>query len=240
LENTGNTTLINIVVTDPMITNPIIGSPIASLAPGGTTIAMATYTITQADIDAGSVTNSATATAKDPNEIDVIDISGTANDNDTSTDTPTTPPVVVLADFTPTIDIDALNFLPGELARDFVINISEVEGAPSAGQVVVKMAKGNAFTISYGAATSTSNVGGGVSVNNNVWDITENPLFITMTLKAGVVIGANTFSAIGFAIERNEGVPSQTAQPITATIVDESGSDSQNYNNTYNTVVTAQ
>jgi hypothetical protein len=240
LENTGNTTLINIVVTDPMITNPIIGSPIASLAPGGTTIAMATYTITQADIDAGSVTNSATATAKDPNGIDVIDISGTANDNDTSTDTPTTPPVVVLADFTPTIDIDALNFLPGELARDFVINISEVEGAPSAGQVVVKMAKGNAFTISYGAATSTSNVGGGVSVNNNVWDITENPLFITMTLKAGVVIGANTFSAIGFAIERNEGVPSQTAQPITATIVDESGSDSQNYNNTYNTVVTAQ
>jgi hypothetical protein len=239
-ENTGNTTLTNVVVTDPMITNPIIGSPIASLAPGGTTIAMATYTIAQADIDAGSVTNSATATAKDPNGIDVIDISGTANDNDTSTDTPTAPPVVVLADFTPTIDIEALNFLPGELARDFVINISEVEGAPSVGQVVVKIAKGNAFTISYGAATSTSNVGGGVSVNNNDWDITENPLFITMTLKAGVVIGANTFSAIGFAIERNEGVPSQTAQPITATIVDGSGSDSQNYNNTYNTVVTAQ
>jgi hypothetical protein len=240
LENTGNTTLTNIVVTDPMITNPIIGSPIASLAPGGTTIAMATYTITQSDIDAGGVTNSATATAQDPSGIDVTDTSGTQNDNDTPTDTPTAPPVVVLADFTPTIDIDALNFSPGEPARDFVINISPVEAAPSDGQVVVKMAKGNAFTISYGVATSTSNVGGGVSVNNNDWDITENPLFITMTLKAGVVIGANTFSAIGFAIERNVGVPSQTAQPITATIVDGSGSDSQNYNNTYNTVVTAQ
>jgi hypothetical protein len=61
-----------------------------------------------------------------------------------------------------------------------------------------------------------------------------------MTLKAGVVIGANAFSAIGFTIERNVGVPSQTSQPITATIVDGSGSDSQNYGNTYNTVVIAQ
>jgi len=240
IENTGNTTLSNVVITDPMIINPITGSPIASLAPGATSIAIASYTITQTDIDAGNVTNSATATAQDPDGIDVTDISGTANDNDTPTGTPTAPPVIELADFTPTIDIDALGFSSAGSTSDFVVNVSEVEGGPSDGQVVLKMAKGNAFLISYGAATSTSNVGGGVSVNNNDWDITENPLFITMTLKAGVVIGANTFSAIGFTIERNIDVPSQTSQPITATIVDGSGSDSQNYNNTYNTVVTAQ
>jgi hypothetical protein len=237
LENTGNTTLTNVVVTDPMITSPVIGSPIASLASGGTTIAMATYTITSADIDAGGVTNVATATAQDPNGTDVTDTSGTQNDNDTPTDTPVMPPVVALADFTPSIDIDALVFSSGGLARDFVINISEIAGAPSVGQVVVKIAKGNAFTISYGAATTTSNVGGGASVNNNDWDITEDLGFITMTLKDGVVILEDTSSAIGFTIERNVGVPSSTAQPVTATILDGSGSDSQDYNNTYNTVV---
>jgi hypothetical protein len=240
IENTGSATLSNVVVTDPMIINPIIESPIASLVPGATSIAIATYTITQSDIDAGSVTNSATATAQDPNGIDVNDISGTANDNDTPTVTLTAPPVVELPDFTPTIDIDGLSFVAAGSARDFVVNVSEVEGAPSDGQVVLKIVKGSAFLISYGAAASTSNVGGGVSVNNNDWDITENPLFITMTLKAGVVIGANAFSAIGFTIERNVDVPSQTSQPITATIVDGSGSDSQNYGNTYNTVVIAQ
>ena len=81
---------------------------------------------------------------------------------------------------------------------------------------------------------------GGVSVNNNDWVITENSSLITMTLKTGVIIGTNTFSAIGFTIERKSGVPAQTSQPITVTIVNGSGLDSQNYNNTYNTVVKAQ
>jgi len=240
IENTGNTTLSNVVITDPMIINPITGSPIASLAPGATSIAIASYTITQSDIDAGGVTNLATATAQDSDGNDVTDTSGSDNDNDDPTVTVTAVPVLPSPDFTPTIDIDALVFLTAGTPRDFVVNISEVEGAPSDGQVVLKIVKGNAFLITYGAATSTSNVGGGVSVYNNDWDITENALFITMTLKSGVVIGANTFSAIGLTIERNLDVPSQTSQPITVTIVNGSGSDSQNYNNNYNTVVTAQ
>jgi hypothetical protein len=238
-ENTGNTTLTNVVATDAMITNPIIGSPIASLAPGRTTIAMASYTITQPDIDAGSVTNSATATAQDPYGMNVTDTSGSSNDNDTPTTTPTVPPVIELADFTPTIDIDDLGFLSGGLARDFVINITEVKGAPSVGQVVLKMAKANAFLVSYEAATSTSNVGRVVPVNNNDWDITENPLYIQMTLKTGVIIGANASSAIGFSIVRKADVPAQTSQPITVTIVNGSGSDSQSNNNTSNTFVKA-
>jgi hypothetical protein len=40
-----------------------------------------TYTITQADIDAGKVVNTALATAKDPKGNDVTDVSGTAVDN---------------------------------------------------------------------------------------------------------------------------------------------------------------
>jgi gliding motility-associated-like protein/uncharacterized repeat protein (TIGR01451 family) len=83
--NTGNVTITNIVVTDPKVT--VIGNPIASLAVGATnnTTITASYILTQADIDAGQVTNSALAIGKDPKNNDVKDISGTAVDNDTPT-----------------------------------------------------------------------------------------------------------------------------------------------------------
>ncbi|MEZ7967425.1 MAG: hypothetical protein QMB45_07565, partial [Flavobacteriales bacterium] len=238
IENTGTTTLTNIVVTDPMIIDPFIGSPIVSLAPGATTIAMATYTITQSDVDAGGVTNSAIATGQDPNGDDVTDNSGTAVDNDDPTDTLFPE---ALPDFSPSIDIEALNFSEGAEAIDFVVNISEINGAPSSGQVVVNISKPSGFTISYDANATISVLSGeDVLVNNGDWLITENAMFITLTLEVGETIGADSFSSIGFTIERNEDVASQTSQPITATIVDGSGSDSQNYNNTYNTVVVAQ
>jgi hypothetical protein len=236
VKNTGNVTLTNINITDPLVGLVITGIPIAALAPGATAIAMATYTITQANITTGSVTNSATVTTANG----VSDISGTANDNNTPTVTATPTPIPAVADFTLTIDIDGVVFLSAAPTKDFVVNISEIGGAPSAGQVVVKIPKQSAFTITYGAATSTSNVSGGVSVNNNNWTITENSSFITMTLKAGVTIGANTISAIGFSITLKSNVPTQTTQPITATIVNGSGSDGVHYNNTYNTIVKAQ
>jgi hypothetical protein len=145
-----------------------------------------------------------------------------------------------LPDFTPTIDIDALVFVAAGNAKDFVVNISEIKGAPSDGQVIVKIIKQSAFLITYGATTSTSNVNGGVSVNNTDWMITENGSFITMTLKTGIIIGANAFSGIGFTIARKPDVPAQTSQSITVTILNGSGSDIYNFNNTYNTIVKAQ
>jgi hypothetical protein len=232
--NTGSTTLTNIAVTDDKAT--ITGSPIATLAPGASSSAITgTYTIIQADIDAGAVTNTATAT--DANG--VTDISGTAIDNDLSTVTLT--PTLGLPDFTPTIDINDLVFLSAGSTKDFVVNISEINGAPSDGQVVIlKIAKQSAFLITYGAATAISNVGVGVPVNNSDWDITEDASFITMTLKAAGVIGANAVSAIGFTIAREANVPAQTHQPITVTVVNGSGGDSFDNNNTYNVRVKAQ
>ena len=89
--NTGNTSLTNVVVTDPMVGLTITGNPIATLAVGASNATIkGTYTITQADIDAGKVVNTALATAQDPKENDVTDISGTSVDNNTSTDTPLT------------------------------------------------------------------------------------------------------------------------------------------------------
>ncbi|MCR4269493.1 hypothetical protein NUU27_25260, partial [Nitratireductor sp. ZSWI3] len=72
VENTGNVSLTNVVVTDSRAT--VSGSPLAGpLAPGAVddTSVTGTYTVTQADIDAGDLDNVASATAKDPNGDDV-------------------------------------------------------------------------------------------------------------------------------------------------------------------------
>ncbi|WP_339614603.1 ice-binding family protein [uncultured Winogradskyella sp.] len=241
IENTGNTTLTNIVVTDPMVGLVFVsGSSIASLAPGVTTLAMANYTITQDDIDAGNVTNSARVTAQDPNEEEVSDISGTAKDNNTET-------VVIfivtpsLPDFTPTIAIDALVFTD-EVEKDFVVNVFEVKGAPSDGPVVLVLVTGDAFDISFDSALSNSDVGiNGTSVNNSDWDIVSLDDTITMTLKSGKTIPAGSFSSIGFSIKKESNdVPEQTTQSITVSVENGSGGDSGVFNNLYNVVVKAQ
>jgi uncharacterized repeat protein (TIGR01451 family) len=70
--NTGNVTLSNIVVSDPLAgMSPIVctisgDATIATLAPGGSETCSSTYAITQADIDAGSRANLATAAGEDP------------------------------------------------------------------------------------------------------------------------------------------------------------------------------
>jgi hypothetical protein len=145
-----------------------------------------------------------------------------------------------LADFTPSMNIDSFVFLSEGDARDFVVNVSEIIGGPSVGEVVVKLSKPDGFSITYNDFTGNSNVDGGIPVNNIDWVLSEDVSFITMTLKPGVVIGSNLFSRIGFNIERNSNVPSQTYQPITVTIVEGSGSDSNNNSDTYNIVVQAQ
>jgi hypothetical protein len=144
-----------------------------------------------------------------------------------------------LPDFTQTIEINALGF-PDTDPKEFIVKISEINDVPSSGQVVFNITKQSAFSISYDPAMSSHSVGIGGSVNNDVWEITDNGFSITMTLKAGAIIGANTFSTIGFTIERKEDVPTQTTQPITVTIVNGSGLDNYNNNNTYNTIVKAE
>ena len=74
--NTGNVTLTDVDVTDP---NADPGSIICvpatplTLAPGASTTCDATHTVTQADLDAGSVVNIATSTGTDPGGNPVTD-----------------------------------------------------------------------------------------------------------------------------------------------------------------------
>ncbi|WP_345003652.1 DUF11 domain-containing protein, partial [Snuella lapsa] len=89
--NTGNVTVENIVITDPLLLFPqgtIIGIPIASLAPGesDSTTYTGAYEITAADVDAGGVENSAIALGDSPNGTDdVSDVSDTGTDAELNT-----------------------------------------------------------------------------------------------------------------------------------------------------------
>ena len=62
--NTGNVTLTGVSVNDPQVGT--VTCPVATLAPAASTTCTASYTLTQADVDAGSVANTATASGTPP------------------------------------------------------------------------------------------------------------------------------------------------------------------------------
>lgn len=64
--NTGNVALSNVVVTDPLPGLSAPDCPSTILPAGGSMTCTATYAATQADVDAGSVTNTATASGQPP------------------------------------------------------------------------------------------------------------------------------------------------------------------------------
>ncbi|WP_274427182.1 CshA/CshB family fibrillar adhesin-related protein, partial [Chelativorans sp. YIM 93263] len=64
VENIGNTTLTDVTVDDALVN---VAEAPQTLAPGDTFIFNAEYTLTQADVDASRVDNTATATGTDPN-----------------------------------------------------------------------------------------------------------------------------------------------------------------------------
>ena len=76
--NVGNVTLTGLTIDDPTVGT--VNCPTTTLAPGDSTTCTATYTLTQADVDAGEVINNATATGTDPTGTDA-----------TATDSTTTP-----------------------------------------------------------------------------------------------------------------------------------------------------
>ncbi|WP_379952735.1 gliding motility-associated C-terminal domain-containing protein [Dokdonia sp. R78006] len=81
--NTGNVTVTSIDVTDTNLTPSLVGA-IASLAPMANQTLTASYTITQADVNAGEVVNEAVASGEDPNGNTVSDDSDSGNPADDS------------------------------------------------------------------------------------------------------------------------------------------------------------
>src|SRR5690606_36164242 len=71
--NTGNVTIDNIVLTDANAVIPAGQEAIGTLAPGAEVTIAVTHAVTQADLDAGSIANQATATGDAPDDTPVTD-----------------------------------------------------------------------------------------------------------------------------------------------------------------------
>jgi uncharacterized repeat protein (TIGR01451 family) len=72
VENSGDVTLVNIAVDDPLTGGPV-RCPQSTLAPGASMTCATAHVVMQTDIDAGSISNTATVTADDPGGNPVTD-----------------------------------------------------------------------------------------------------------------------------------------------------------------------
>jgi uncharacterized repeat protein (TIGR01451 family) len=73
VENTGQIDLEDVVVTDPLLGLSAITCPGTSLAAGASFECTASYVVTQDDVDAGEITNTATVTGAAPGNVVVTD-----------------------------------------------------------------------------------------------------------------------------------------------------------------------
>ncbi|WP_254519206.1 gliding motility-associated C-terminal domain-containing protein [Aquimarina sp. Aq78] len=113
ITNSGNVTLTNVVLTDPNA-DTITPGVIASIDPGQTVITTATHVITQADIDLGTVTNTASVTAEDPNTTPV-------NDDSDDPDTPAPDDATItIIDQNPELTLTKISNAPADGAYDTV------------------------------------------------------------------------------------------------------------------------
>ncbi|MCR4269468.1 beta strand repeat-containing protein, partial [Nitratireductor sp. ZSWI3] len=144
--NTGNVTLTNLNVTDPDAT--VSGGPIASLASGFSDAATftATHVLTQADIDAGEVTNQATVSATGPGGVAVSDLSDDPSDptnadadGDGEPDDPTVVPLTQAGAHT--------------LVKEGVLNDANGNGRPDAGETIAYT-----FTVTNTGNVSLTNI----------------------------------------------------------------------------------
>ncbi|MDA0797622.1 MAG: hypothetical protein O2884_02930 [Chloroflexi bacterium] len=96
--NTGNVTLTNVTLVDDVEGAITLGA--TTLAPGASTTGSASHTMTQDEIDAGSLTNIAVATGTPPTGADV-------SDDDTQTvDAPAAPAIEVIKTQSLTVDLN--------------------------------------------------------------------------------------------------------------------------------------
>lgn len=166
--NTGNVTIDNVVINDPMPGLSTNSMPIGTLAPGTQGSATAQYTLTQADIDAGLKVNVATATGTGP----------------TPTPTPgqTTPntPVPIPTTQNPTNTPTATNTIPFEQAP--AIQIEKSHAAPRDTDGDGRVSAGDIVDFSF-LVTNSGNV---TLTNIEVTDPTTNPTSLRVgTLKPG-------------------------------------------------------
>jgi gliding motility-associated-like protein/uncharacterized repeat protein (TIGR01451 family) len=168
--NTGNVTLYNIMITDPLPGIQILGGPIAQLLPGETdsTTFTAIYVINDQDIGNGEVVNQATVTGEDENGTIVTDDSDdptdlTNNDNNGDGD-PDDPTVVILPDVLPTTFEIFNGITPNGDGLNEYFQIVGIENYPNNNVKIFNRWGVLVFeTDGYGGSDGTQNVFRGIS-----------------------------------------------------------------------------
>lgn len=144
-------------------------------------------------------------------------------------------------DLTPTIDINSLNFAVTGTSRDFIVNLFEIADKPSisGSAITFRLNKLSGFDISYPSTSGMSTVLGGINNSNSDWIFSENTNFINVTAKSGIALLNTGSKKIGFNVTRKSGIPSNTEQNLTVTVLFGSGGEKIFTNNIVETTLTA-
>ena len=147
----------------------------------------------------------------------------------------------LLPDLSPTTEIASLEFLTAGTQKDFVVNVFEINSISNIiGQpIAFRVAKTSAFDITYAVTSGMSNVFSTVNNSNSDWIFTETANFITVTAKSIIAIPIGGSKVIGFRATRKTGIPQNTSQNITVTIIYGSAGEEKVDNNIVETKITA-
>ncbi|WP_418152373.1 hypothetical protein AB8615_10925 [Litorimonas sp. RW-G-Af-16] len=122
VQNTGDITLSNIIITDDLIAT--VSCPMASLAPTQSMVCSASYAVKQTDIDAGQVINNATAKASLPDGTNLPDALGSATVSGTQSPALTVLKQAVETDFAQVGDVLNYTYLITNTGNVNVTNIA--------------------------------------------------------------------------------------------------------------------
>jgi hypothetical protein len=105
--------------------------------------------------------------------------------------------------------------------------------------IAFRVAKSSAFDITYTTTSGISNVFTAIDNNNGDWTFTETANFIKVTSNTGITIPAGGARIMGFTATRKLGIPQNTSQNITVTIIYGSAGEEKVDNNIVETKITA-
>jgi uncharacterized repeat protein (TIGR01451 family) len=195
--NTGNVTLTNITVSDPLVT--VTGGPLATLAPGASdnTTFTATYVLTQANINAGTFTNTATATGNPPSGPPVTD-------DDDDTQPLLVPPAIAVGDAI-VMEGNTLSFLITLSSA----STTPVTFTPSLADITASVALDTQLPIQYstdGGLTWTTWISGDITMPSGITSL----IFNVPTLNDNLAESNETLSLTATVTSANTINPSDT------------------------------
>ncbi len=212
--NTGNVTLSNVSVTDPLTG---LSSTIATLAPGGSETLTETYAVTQADINSGSITNTVSVSGSNPGGETVTGsaeavVTGSQNAglSVTKTASPTTYNTVG-EEITYTIVV-------GNTGNVSLSNVSVIDPLTGLSSTIATLAPGGSETLTETYAVTQADINSG-SITNTVSVSGSDPGGETVTGSAEAVVTGSQNAGLSVTKTASPTTYSNVGDEITYTIV---------------------